>query len=271
MKNRRITKMSMSAWVLLILSFSYLSGGTAQTAEILVDSSVLDQAMDVLAETYGESAAAQEEINRLANEVSSTFEEFKRENDNLESLLVLNASYRQQIAQQEEQIATLNESIESVEQLTREVPMLMEKMLSALEQYVEMDYPFHAEERRNRLRFARDAIGNPDVSIAEKFRQVLVAYQTETAYGRTNETYSASIDIDGTERDVNIVRFGRIALLAQTTDRQQTRAWNNDTRTWEELPAGEYRAAVQAAIRVASQLDAPDILEIPIQAPEAAQ
>ena len=267
MNNRRFTKVSMSALVLLIFS----SMGFAQTAEILVDSSILDNAMDVIGEKYEESAATQEEINRLANEASSLFEDFKRANDNLESLLVLNAGYRQQIANQERQIATLNESIESVEEVTREIPLLMEKMLSGLEQFVQLDYPFHSQERRNRLQFARDAIDNPDVSIAEKFRQVLVAYQTETSYGRTIETYPSSINLNGANIDVNMVRIGRVALMYQTTDRQQTGAWNNDTRQWETLAPGQYRAAVQQAVRVASQLDAPRILELPVMAPEAAQ
>jgi len=267
MNNRRITKVSLSALVLLLLS----SLGTAQSANILVDSSILDSAMDVLGDTYDQSAQAQEEINRLANEAGSLFEEFKRANDNLESLLVLNAGYRQQIDNQEQQIETLNESIESVEEVTREIPLLMEKMLSGLEQFVELDYPFHSEERRNRLQFARDAIDNPDVSIAEKFRQVLVAYQTETSYGRTIETFPATVNINGADRDVNMVRIGRVALMYQTTDRQETGAWNNHIRQWEPLPPGEYRAEVQQAIRVASQLDAPRIIDLPVMAPEAAQ
>jgi len=37
------------------------------------------------------------------------------------------------------------------------------------------------------------------------------------------------------------------------------------------LPAGDYRTAIQSAIRVASQLDAPRIIELPVLAPEAAQ
>lgn len=267
MKNRRITKMSMSALVLLITGL----WGTAQAAEILVDSSILDQAMDVVAEKYDESASAQEEITRLANEASSTFEAFKRANDNLESLLVLNAGYRRQIAAQEAQLVTLQESIDSVEEVTREIPLLMEKMLSSIEQFVAMDYPFHADERNTRLQIARDAIDNPDVSIAEKFRQALVLYQTETSYGRTMETYPTTININGTDRDVNMARFGRVALIYQTTDRLETGAWDNEARQWVSLPSGEYRAAVQQAIRVASQLDAPRILELPVAAPEVAQ
>ena len=265
MKNRRINRLSMSALVVLMSSLF----GVAQAQDILVDSSILDQVMDVLGEKYSESAEVQVEITRLANEASSTFEEFKRANDNLESLLVLNAGYRRQIAAQEEQIATLDESIASVEEVTREIPLLMEKMLAALEQFISLDYPFRMDERMARLQFARDAIDNPDVSIAEKFRQVLVMYQTEAAFGRTNETYPDTIEIGGTERDVNVVRIGRVSLMYQTTDRLVTGAWDNSARQWVELPASEYRQEAQQANRVVSNLDAPSILFLPVMAPEA--
>lgn len=239
--------------------------------EILVDSSVLDRAMNAIGEKYRESAEVQQELTRLADSASSTFEEFKRSNDALESLLVLNAGFRKSISIQEDNIATLDESIASVEEVTRNIPLLMEKMLAAIEEFIELDYPFQLEERRARVEFARNAIDNPDVSIAEKFRQVLVMYQNETAYGRTIETYDDTIEIDGVARDVSIVRIGRVALIYQTTDRQETRAWDNRTREWVELPPGEYRTAVQNAIRVAAQLDAPRVIELPVLAPEIAQ
>lgn len=267
MKNRRITNMSMTALALLMSCIM----ASAQAAEILVDSSILDQAMDVIGVKNRELAEAQEEINRLANSTSSTFEEFKRQNDALEALLVLNAGFRKSVSIQEQNIATLDESIAAVESITREIPLLMEKMLASIEQFIELDYPFQVEQRANRLRFARNAIDNPDVSIAEKFRQVLVMYQNEAQYGRTNATYPDVIEINGAERDVNIVRIGRVALMYQTTDRQVTGAWDNNARQWVELPAGEYRTAVQTAIRVASNLDAPKIIELPVIAPEVAQ
>ncbi|NKB31702.1 MAG: DUF3450 family protein [Pseudomonadales bacterium] len=267
MNNRRITQVGMSALAMLMSCFL----GVAQAAEILVNSDVIDQAMDVVAQKYVASAESQEEITRLQNSASSNFEDFKRANDTLETLLVLNAGWRMQISGQEEQIATLDESIAGVEEITQGIPLLMEKMLSSLTQYIELDYPFHVSERAARLQFARDAIDNPDVSIAEKFRQVLVMYQTETSYGRTIETYPETINLNGTDRDVNIARIGRVALLYQTTDRQETGAWDNRARQWVALDPGEYRTQVQGAIRVASQLDAPRIVELPVLAPEAAQ
>ena len=83
---------------------------------------------------------------------------------------------------------------------------------------------FQLETRQNRVRFARDAIDNPDVSIAEKFRQVLTAIsELKHCIGRTLESYpDSALTLNGQDRDVNILRVGRIALLFQTTDRQIT-------------------------------------------------
>ncbi len=254
-----------------LVSLACVMASSTQAAEIMTDTSIIDRALGVLVQKNDELAGIQGEINRLANAASSTFEQFKQENDNLEALLVLNAEYRQLISIQERNIATLDESIANVEVVTREIPLLMEKMMASVEQFIELDLPFQMETRRNRINFARNAIDNPDVSIAEKFRQVLVLYQNETLYGRTHETYPDIITLDGQEREVNILRVGRVALLFQTTDRQITGRWNNDSRAWEELPAGDYRTAVQAAIRVSSGLDAPRIIELPIAAPELAQ
>ena len=271
MKNRRFTNMSMVAAALLICSNLGMAQSADVSAELLVDSSVIDRAMDAIAEKNSVAAASQEQINRLANSASSIFEEFTRENDTLEALLVLNAEWRQRIARQEANIAELDESIANVEVVTREIPLLTQKMLESAEQFIGLDFPFHLEDRRRRVAFARDAITNPAVSIAERFRQVLVLYQTENAYGRTIETYPTTIELDGALRDVNIVRIGRVALIYQTTDRQVTGTWDRDARTWVELPPGEYRTAVQSAIRVASQLDAPKIIDLPVHAPEIAQ
>jgi len=278
MKNRRITNLGVTAFAVLATCVVSITQAAEIAAEnsapvetILIDSSILDRAMDVIGSKNRDSAATQVEISRLANAASSSYEEFKRENDNLEALLVLNAGFRKSISIQEQNIESLDQSIANVEIVTREIPLLMGKMLSSIEQFIALDYPFHVEERANRIAFARAAIDNPDVSIAEKFRQVLVMYQTENSYGRTTETYPDTIVINGAERDVNIARIGRVALMYQTTDRQVTGAWDNNAREWVELPAGDYRTAIQSAIRVASQLDAPRIIELPVLAPETAQ
>ena len=260
MKNRRLYSKVLAPLASLLVI------GTALAQD--VDTSAIEQAQSVVGETNREAAESQERINRLSNSSSSLFEEFKTESDNLEALLVLNANWRRQIAIQEQQLETISESIAEVRNVTQELPLLMSRMIASIEQFIELDIPFHLEQRRARIQFVRDAIDDPNVSTAERFRQILVLYQTENAYGRTHETYSATLNLDGVPTDVDMLRVGRIALTYQTKDRTRTGAWDSESRQWVTLEDGAYRNAIRDAINVSSGLIAPEIFELPIVAPE---
>lgn len=263
MNNRRLYYKVLAPFASLIVA------GAIQAAE--VDTSIIDQALNIIDQQNQAAVQSQETITRLSNSTSTLFEEFKMENDNLEAMLVLNAGLRKQISVQEQNIATLQQSITDVAVVTQEMPMLMNKMLSSIEQFVALDLPFQLEDRQARLKFARDAIDNPDVSVAEKFRQILVLYQTENNYGRTHSVYSTTLDIDGQQRDVDILRVGRIAMVYQTKDRTLTGAWDKEAGQWVALDSGSYRTAIQRAISVSSGLVSPEIMDLPIAAPESAQ
>ncbi|MGB4246120.1 MAG: DUF3450 domain-containing protein [Pseudohongiellaceae bacterium] len=263
MNNRRLYYKVLAPFASLIVA------GATQAAE--VDTSIIDRALNIIDQQNQAAVQSQETITRLSNSASTAFEEFKLENDNLEAMLVLNAGLRMQIATQEQQIATIQQSITDVAVVTQEMPLLMTKMLASAEQFVELDLPFQLEERRARLAFAREAMNSPDVSTAEKFRQILVVYQTENNYGRTHETYPTTLTIDGTERDVDILRVGRIALVYQTKDRTLTGMWDQQNRQWVPLDPGQYRTAIQRAISVSSGLVSPAIMDLPIVAPESVQ
>jgi len=264
MKNRRL-----SFKVLAPLA-SMLVTGSIQAAEE-VDIGPLSEAMEVVGQTTDAAAESQLRINRLSDSASSLMDEFNVESGNLEALLVLNAGWRRQISIQEDELETIAESIAEVRNVTREMPLLMQKMLSSVERFIELDMPFHREERLQRVTFVRNLLDDPGVSTAERFRQILSIYQTENQYGRTHETYPTTLTIDGVERDVDMMRVGRIALAYQTKDRQMTGAWDPEAREWIRLPAGDYRTAIDTAIRVSSGLIAPEIIELPITAPELAQ
>jgi uncharacterized coiled-coil protein SlyX len=263
MNNRRLYYKVLAPFASLIVA------GATQAADI--DTSIIDRALNIIDQQNQAAVQSQESITRLSNSASSLFEEFKVENDNLEAMLVLNAGLRMQISIQEQNITTINQSITDVAVVTQEMPLLMSKMLSSMEQFVELDMPFQLEQRRGRLTFARNAINNPDVSIAEKFRQILVMYQAENNYGRTHETYPQTLTIDGVERDVDMLRVGRIALIYQTKDRTMTGAWDKQTGQWVALDPVQYRTSIQRAISVSSGLVSPAIMDLPIAAPESAQ
>lgn len=264
MKNRRLS------FRMLAPLASLLVVGSTQAAEE-VDTTALGEAMEVVGQMNEAAIESQERINRLSDSASSLFEDFQVENDNLEALLVLNAGWRQQISVQEEQLETISESITEVRNVTQEMPLLMQKMIASMERFIELDMPFKLEERRQRVEFVKSLMNDPGVSVAERFRQILSLYQTENSYGRTHETYPTTLTLDGVRRDVDIMRVGRIALAYQTTDRTMTGAWDPEARQWVSLPASEYRTAIDNAIRVSSGLIAPEIMQLPITAPELAQ
>jgi hypothetical protein len=148
---------------------------------------------------------------------------------------------------------------------------LVIRMIDGLEQFVELDVPFHIDERRQRVAFLRGNLDRSDVSVSEKFRQVLEAYKIENEYGRKIDAYKGSVEIDGVERDVNFFRVGRVALLYQTTDTEVSGAWDQASRSWVQLDSGEYRNAIMKGLRVARKEASIDILNLPIAAPEAAK
>jgi hypothetical protein len=108
-----------------------------------------------------------------------------------------------------------------------------------------------------------------DVSVAEKFRKVMEAYQIEMDYGSSNEYYVQSLEIDGSEREYNMLRIGRIGLYFQSDDTSITGWWNTELGAYEIL-GNEHRNEVRKGIRVARQLIAPELVLLPVPAPESA-
>ncbi|MEL0018172.1 MAG: DUF3450 family protein, partial [Gammaproteobacteria bacterium] len=63
----------------------------------------------------------------------------------------------------------------------------------------------------------------------------------------------------------NILRVGRLAMVFQTADETQTHAWNNVTRSWEELD-NSYRNPTKRGLRIANKLATVDLMELPLPA-----
>ena len=104
-----------------------------------------------------------------------------------------------------------------------------------------------------------------DITISEKYRQIMDAYLIETDFGRTTETYSGNLSIDGSETQVDFLRVGRILLAYQTRDRARSGFWNKQTRQWESLP-DSYRNDISLGLRIARKQAAPDLLRLPVPA-----
>ena len=72
--------------------------------------------------------------------------------------------------------------------------------------------------RHDRVARLREMMDRADVAVSEKFSQVLRAFQIENEYGRTMEAYGDTINVDGVDRKVDVLKVGRVAWVFQTPD-----------------------------------------------------
>ncbi len=214
---------------------------------------------------------SQGKIDKLAEETRALLQDYKTVNKQIDGLKVYNTRLQKQIDNQLLRISDIENSISQVTVIQRQMMPLVIRMIDGLEQFVELDVPFHIDERRRRVAFLRGNLDRSDISVAEKFRQILEAYKIENEYGRKIDAYKGNVEIDGIERDVNFFRVGRVALLYQTTDTEVSGAWDQAARSWVALDSGEYRNAIMRGLRIARKEASIDLLNLPIAAPEAAK
>jgi len=209
---------------------------------------------------------SQERINNIVEGTRSLEDQYRAINKEIDGLKVYNRLMRAQVEGQTATLGDIALSMDQVDVINRQIFPLMKRMIDALEQSVALDFPFLMEERTKRMSDLEAIMERSDVSVAEKFRKVMEAYQIENDYGTTIEDYSQSLTIDGATRSFNMLRVGRIGLYFQSDDTRITGLWNNETRAWE--VDNSVRNEVRKGLRVARQLIAPELIIVPVPAAE---
>ncbi len=244
------------------------------TAVIAVSGSVAAQTVDDVLRAdqrrLNLAQQSQERINSIVEGTRSLEDQYRAINKEIDGLKVYNRLMGAQVEGQDAVLEDIALSMDQVDVINRQIFPLMERMIDGLEQSVALDVPFLMDERDKRIDDLKSIMERSDVTVAEKFRKVMEAYQIENDFGRTVETYKDELEIEGGTREVDILRVGRVALLYQTSDQQYTGAWDQGERQWVELPA-RYRSQVRQGLRMAKKLVAPELLILPAAAPEATQ
>jgi len=255
-------KLSSLAKASLLLSVSALSLPTFVNAAPATEEP-LSKVVDA-GKTINESAnKSQRRVDNISEQILTKLQQFKTVNKEVDGLRVYNKQMNTQIDNQLIELNQLAVSMEQVSIIERQVSPLMARMIDTLEAFVELDVQFLPEERSERIAGLKSMMERSDVSVSEKFRRVLEAYQVEVEYGRTIEAYNGLLTVDGSERDVDFLRIGRVSLVYQTRDGQKLGLWNNETRAWDELPA-KYRSDINKGLRIARKQLAPDLIIVPV-------
>jgi hypothetical protein len=183
-----------------------------------------------------------------------------------ESFQRFNRQLEEQVRSQEEEIASIERQLVEIDTTNRAVQPLMQRMVDTLARFVELDLPFLREERAARVQNLQEAMSRADVSISEKYRLILEAYQTELDYGQTLEAYEGRLGTGADARTVEFARLGRVSLMYRTLDGSETGYWDANQKDWVVDPS--YQEAVEEALRVAKDDGAPELLTVPVPAPQ---
>jgi hypothetical protein len=210
---------------------------------------------------------SQQRVDRVVEQTRNVTDQYRQILREIEGLEVYNRLLERQVQRQGEQKEQISASIGEVTVIQRQIVPLMDRMIAGLEQFVDLDVPFLEEERKGRVDTLKTLLERQDVTVAEKYRRVMEAYQIENEYGRTIENYKGSLEVDGLVREVDFLRIGRVALIYQTTDGQRQGVWDQKAGEWKALDS-EYRNRIRQGFRVARRQIAPELLILPFPAPE---
>ena len=249
------------------ISVAFIAAGL-----IAVSGSVLAQSVDQVLQAEDRrlnlAQQSQERINNIVEGTRSLEDQYRAINKEIDGLRVYNRLMTAQTSGQTAVLQDIALSMDQVDVINRQIFPLMERMIDGLDQSVNLDVPFLMEERQERIEVLKDTMERSDVSVAEKFRKVMEAYQIENDYGTSSETYTQSLTLDGVTRSYNILRVGRVGLYFQSDDAKITGRWDNNDRQW--VMDDSARAEIRKGIRIARQLIAPELIIIPVAAPTEA-
>jgi len=183
-----------------------------------------------------------------------------------ESLQRYNLLLEEQVRSQEAEVASIGRQMVEIETTSRQVQPLMQEMVNTLDQFIKLDVPFLLEERTARVADLKRIMDRADVSIAEKYRMILDAYQSELEYGRTIEAYSGRLGTGPDARTVEFARLGRVSLMYRTLDGSETGYWDAQKKDW--VQDASISGAVDEALRRAKEDGPPELLTVPVPAPQ---
>ncbi len=253
-------------WIRLygIIAISLLANPLSLSAE------TLEHAIDTQVKTDISAQKSQQQVDTLSGETSQMLAEYREVLRQTGSLRAYNDQLDKLVTSQKKELDSINVQLRNIETTQRDIVPLMLKMIDAMAQFVALDIPFLPEERRNRIAQLQTLMDRADVTLAEKYRRILEAYQVETEYGRTIEAYQGDLVSEEDIRTVDFLRIGRVSLYYQTLDGLEVGLWDPQSEQWQVL-ASEYRQAVDQGLKVAKKQLPPDLLVLPLRTVEVAR
>ncbi|WP_340148281.1 DUF3450 domain-containing protein [Billgrantia montanilacus] len=209
-------------------------------------------------------AELQARIDAADEETRAMLEEL-RELERAERRLAReNAELVPRLEHQAETLDRREVALDTLEETREALPVLQERLIERLAQWVDNDMPFLREQRQARVASLRSHIG--ELSTAERWERIVEAWRTELEYGREVDTWRGYLGDGESRREVDYLRLGRVGFYYLTPDGRAGRVWQADAGSWAPLGEAE-RREVRNGLRIARDRRSPELLTLPISQP----
>lgn len=227
----------------------------------------LEQTQDTLKQSHRQGAEVQRGIEQLDQQTRDNYEAYSAAVQQAELMEAYNRQLARMVEDQSRELEDIQAQLASLAETEQATLPLLVRMQAMLGEFVAHDLPFLTDEREQRVARLARLLDRADVSLAEKYRQMLEAYQIEAEYGRTLEAWRGRLSQEG--REVTFLRLGRVALYYQSLDGEESGRWDARQQRWISLDE-QYDWSIRQGIHMARQQSVPELLELPIQQPGGA-
>ena len=207
---------------------------------------------------------AQKEIDNLDEQAKKLYYEFKDTVSEYEGLRRYDDQLEKIVFSQEEEINSILKQIDSLDNVNKEILPFLKETIDSLRKFVNLDIPFLKESRLARLDNLDSIILKSNVTTAEKFRKVFEAYQVETAFGNTIETYPGFIELEGQTITVDYFRMGRLGWYYRSANGKESGYWNKFEDSWVHTN-GKLNDEIKLALDIANRQTPPNFITLPVQ------
>ncbi|MDY7024927.1 MAG: DUF3450 domain-containing protein [Pseudomonadota bacterium] len=243
-----------------------LAGAIASVSLVAVaHSATVDQAISKATQANEEGQVAQKAINEIDNEIRAMEREYADIVAQSEGLSIYLQQLQKQVNFQREQLAKIDGSIQAAKDIDRDIEPLMVNMVQQLAQFIQSDLPFYTQSRLANVTDLEKMLEDAELTVAEKYRRILKAYQEEVDYGSTLEKYRDTLEEKNI--DVDFLRVGRLTLVYLTLDQKEMGVWDQNANAWVAVDEVK-RNDIIKAMRIASEQAAPALVKVPVVVPE---
>lgn len=230
----------------------------------------VDSVLNVEKQGAEQGRASQKRIDRIDDETQNLLADFQTVSQSVDDLRIFNAQLQAQVNGQVKTIADLEQSIDDIATIRRQITPEMVAMVDALEEFVKGDIPFREKERLARVTNLREYLEDGGITEAERFRLILDAYTQEVEYGRSVESYTGPVTHEGEQYDnVEFLRLGRVGLYykALGANTSVLGMYDHVSDNFISLDKS-YANTIQDGIAFANKTANAELLMLPVSGPE---